>query len=82
VRFDYKNISEITLIGWKVQTRESIYESFACIGMASGAIWDRMLQKALVEQGSQKYGTIGFNQTCLKWFRIGPEWSGSSTYNI
>jgi hypothetical protein len=38
VRFDCKNISQITFVGSKVQTRGSIYEPFACIGMASGAI--------------------------------------------
>jgi hypothetical protein len=37
VRFDYGDILKLLCIGSKVQIRESIYESFACIGLASGA---------------------------------------------
>ena len=38
VRFDHKNIRQITLVGTKLQTRASIYESAACIAISSGVI--------------------------------------------
>ena len=48
--------------------------------MASGAIWDRILDRTMVEHDLHKSKNIMFSQIRLKWSRIGPAWSRTSKH--
>ena len=81
VKFDCSNVSQITLVASKVQTRGSIYESFVWIGMASGPIWDRITEKKCGRAWTSRTETVIVNQNRTEWSRIGPEWPAASKHN-
>ena len=68
VRFNYKKIGQVTLIGSKAQTRGSTSQPVASIGMASGAIEDKTVPTNIVERSSGEGGSTLVDQNRLQWY--------------